>query len=537
MQRHKGHKMEFTIGLNSISSYKRLSYTAWHALAEFVDNSTQSYFDNRESLDRLQGDDALTPLKVSIDYSRKKDSFEGIITITDNAMGMSAEELERAMQVARPPANTTGRSRYGMGLKTAACWMGNKWKVKTKKLGHTVEYRIEVNVDMIANEENELDLIREENRPVHEHYTVVEITDHNQVFHTRTISKIKDFLSSMYREDFRQGILTLSFGEETLSWKLDNENQFLTSREGKLYRKEFRFPVVTEEKGSRYVFGWVGILKSGSRARAGFSVLHAKRVIQGYPDSWRPTSLYGQIQGSNDLINQRLIGEIHLDNFEVSHTKDQIVWLDDEDEQVNIGLRRECGEFREIARQHRKKDDDQRGPTEVMVDTAISQLKNELASKQLRLWVSSDLLLTNDIIRKSKETYVNAVVNKITVTFTAQVTDELLVRGYVEEMSVNDPYLAIDRPTRGKLDVIINKAHLHWYQLKDTDAVLNFLRHCVYDGIAEYRAQDRSALSLEILPDTIKLLKDKLLRIPFEIEQDSLEASIGDDAEEVDSNQ
>jgi hypothetical protein len=39
------------IGLDAINSYKRLDYTAWHALAEFVDNSTQSYFDNREILD------------------------------------------------------------------------------------------------------------------------------------------------------------------------------------------------------------------------------------------------------------------------------------------------------------------------------------------------------------------------------------------------------------------------------------------------------------------------------------------------------
>ena len=533
---YKGHKMEFTIGLNSISSYRRLSYTAWHALAEFVDNSTQSYFENRECLDKLQGDDALTPLTVRIDYSRKKASFEGMLTITDNAMGMSAEDLERAMQVARPPANTMGRSKYGMGLKTAACWMGNKWKVKTKKLGHTVEYGIEVNVDKIANEDNELDLIRNENQPVDEHYTVIEITDHNQVFHTRTISKIKDFLSSMYREDFRRGILTLNWSEETLSWKLDDVNQFLTSRDGKLYRKEFQFPVDTEEKGSRFVHGWVGVLKSGSRARAGFSILHAKRVIQGYPDSWRPTSLYGQIQGSNDLINQRLIGEIHLDNFEVSHTKDQIVWLDDEDEQVNIGLRRECGDFREIARQHRKKENDQRGPTDLMVDTAISQLRNELASKQLSLWLSTDLLLTDDIIKKSKATYVESVVKKIRSTFRAQITSSLLVRAYVEEMSVNDPYLAIDRPTRGELDVIINRAHLHWYQLKDADAVLNFLRHCVYDGIAEYRAQDRSSLSLEILPDTIKLLKDRLLRIPFEIEQDPQDDRVANDEQELNSD-
>lgn len=43
----------FQIGFDAITSYKRLAYTPWHAIAEFVDNSTQSYFNNREQLDEL----------------------------------------------------------------------------------------------------------------------------------------------------------------------------------------------------------------------------------------------------------------------------------------------------------------------------------------------------------------------------------------------------------------------------------------------------------------------------------------------------
>lgn len=39
--------MQIQIGLDVISSYKRLAYTPWYAIAEFVDNSTQSYFDHK----------------------------------------------------------------------------------------------------------------------------------------------------------------------------------------------------------------------------------------------------------------------------------------------------------------------------------------------------------------------------------------------------------------------------------------------------------------------------------------------------------
>lgn len=41
----------FGIGNNTIRSYKRLAYTPWHAIAEFVDNSSQAYFNNKEVLD------------------------------------------------------------------------------------------------------------------------------------------------------------------------------------------------------------------------------------------------------------------------------------------------------------------------------------------------------------------------------------------------------------------------------------------------------------------------------------------------------
>ncbi len=43
---------QLILGFEAIRSYKRLSYDPWSALAEFVDNSTQSYFNNRKVLDQ-----------------------------------------------------------------------------------------------------------------------------------------------------------------------------------------------------------------------------------------------------------------------------------------------------------------------------------------------------------------------------------------------------------------------------------------------------------------------------------------------------
>ena len=43
--------MQLQFGLDAIRNYRRLSYKPWYALAEFVDNSTQSYFNNQSVLD------------------------------------------------------------------------------------------------------------------------------------------------------------------------------------------------------------------------------------------------------------------------------------------------------------------------------------------------------------------------------------------------------------------------------------------------------------------------------------------------------
>ena len=45
--------------------------------------------------------------------------------------------------------------------------------------------------------------------------------------------------------------------------------------------------------------------------------------------------------------------------------------------------------------------------------------------------------------------------------------------------------------------------------------MLNYLRHCTYDGIAEWQAR-RNEAGLD--PDIIKVLKDRMLRLPLEIE-------------------
>ena len=318
----------------------------------------------------------------------------------------------------------------------------------------------------------------------------------------------------MYREDFRKARLRLYWGPEQLVW-VDDPNKFLTDRTGKPYKKDFKFTV-----SRKRVEGWVGILARGSREDAGFSIIHCGRVVRGYPDSWRPESLYGQFQGSNDLVNQRLVGEIHLDEFDVSHTKDDILWLGDQEEKVEDSLKRCCTDYREIANSHRKSRDDSRGPSAIETTTAIDEFKQELTSSEMKDAIKIAVIPPQEVIEESTKSIAASIVKTQQAVFIGAIGGIAVRLFVVLDMSPNDPYLTLDTRNNTELIIIVNQAHPHWSQLKGSEGVLNYLRHCTYDGISEWQCWSKAS---RIDPDTVKLLKDRLLRIPLEIEKHSSE--------------
>ena len=444
-------------------------------------------------------------LTVGIVYDADND---GILRVSDNAMGMSYDELVNALRVGFPPQNSSGRSKFGMGMKTASCWVGNKWTVRTKRLGETVEHRVAVDVNRIASGDNNLGYRSVDGKAEDEHYTVIEITHHNHVFRGRTIGKIKDFLRSIYRQDLRSDWVRIEWQASALEWH-DSDFQFREAPDGSAYKKCFNFEV-----GGKAVSGWVGVLDKGGRSKAGFSILNANRVIRGWPESWRPEAIYG-FEGRNDLINQRLVGEIFLNDFEVSHTKNDILWYGDEQEEVERLLNEECADYVGIARRARNRDDIENGPTDLEVQTAIDGLEQELASSEF-----GDLFTLEDVPPPEA---VRLALGPLRQTASSREPDfrakleasQFEILGFLlSSASVNDPYVVVEATDESRVMIIVNSQHPHWTQLSGSEGVLNYLRHCTYDGVAEWQAR-RKAASLD--PDTIKILKDRMLRLSLEI--------------------
>jgi hypothetical protein len=494
--------IDFEIGLNSISSYRRLAYTPWHAIAEFIDNSTQSYLNHRESLDTQFQSDGST-LDVGIVYDRDQGTF----SIADNAMGMSLEELQSALRVGVPPANPTGRSKYGLGMKTAACWIGDRWTVRTKKLGEPNEYTVTIDVPRIESGDPTLEVQARPAAP-EKHYTVLEITSLNKPWQTRTLGKIRKHLESMYRKDFENLGLVLRWQSQQLGWP-GFEGQLLKNRQGQPYYQDFEFEV----DGCR-VWGWGGILEKGSRSNAGFSMLQNNRVIRGWPDAWRPYAIFGDAR--NDLINQRLVGEIHLDGFDVSHTKDDILWGADQEEQVEKALKTSLNHIVAEARQYRKRDltqDD--GPSDGDVDKAVSVFNEELQSNEMVEQIEFEDIPDAEILQLSSKHISDQVIAHEKPAISAKLGRFNVNVYLVYDLSPNDPYVVLETAKVEDLTIIINFRHPYVRtQIEGEDGVLNYLRHCIYDAVAEAKAR---ALNRPLDSDTVKLFKDQLLRVPFQI--------------------
>ncbi len=499
-------KVRIQFGHENFGNYRRLSYKWWYALAEFVDNSTQSYADNKVALDTQFKIDN-EPLEVHISTG---DDF---IRISDNAMGMDRNDLERALIVGRPPVNNSGRSRYGLGLKTAACWIGDEWTITTSKLGSEERLTVEVNVNDVIAGDVDRD-IQSEPEEKNRHYTRIEISKHNRPLAGRTIGKIKDYLASIYRMDITSDEISLTYNSKNIEWENYKDSDFLSAKDGSIYKQDFIYDIDTD-KGNKVAEGWVGVLKSGSRSKAGFSIFHRKRLIKGYPDSWRPETIFGS-GGRNDLINQRLVGEINLEDFEVSHTKDEINWYRDEEDLVEKGLEEAIKPYIEAARKARKgKLSDEHGPQQFQVDAALRSIEEELISPEfVEKLTLTESIPSEETIAQQNESIIKNIATE-EPNFEATVGNVIVKLFLDANLSPNDPYFVNETQDKNVIMVVVNICHPHWTLLEGENAIVNYLRHCVYDAIAEEKASEKQRLN----SDTVKLLKDHYLRVPFEILQ------------------
>lgn len=312
-----------------LSVLRHLNYKPWFAIAEFIDNAVQSYIANENALTMLLGDEYRLQVDVRVDTAGP-----GQIIITDNAAGISTADFPRAFRAAQVPADRSGLSEFGMGMKSAACWFAESWNVRTKALGEDVERTISFDIRHIVD--NRIESLNTTHREVDSPapFTVVTLRNLHHVPQGRTIGKIKEHLASIYRMFLRDGRLTLTFNGESLAYAscpvlkaipYSSPGVPLAGAEPLEWTKTINLDFGDGQR----VTGFAALREVGSTPYAGFALFRRDRLIEGsYDETYRPSFVFKQ---TNSYPYQRLFGELHVEGFEVSHTKDGFRWEEYED--------------------------------------------------------------------------------------------------------------------------------------------------------------------------------------------------------------
>lgn len=316
-------KVDIRPGVSVLAVLRHLNYKPWFALGEFVDNSVQSFNQNRDALQALEGVDFKLRVDIDIDIAAP-----ARISIKDNAAGILLTDFPRAFRPAAVPPDKSGLSEFGMGMKSAACWFAPRWSVRTSAIGEAVARTVHFDIENIVNDDiHELEIVEQSAQPEH-HFTEVILED---IFHVpvgRTIGKLKEHLTDIYRVFMRDDHFELWFKGERLHY----ESPTILHAP---YFKTKNAPPQTWKKSIEFDFGdgmsvrgFAALREPASTARAGFALFRRGRLIQGSGDEgYRPLFIFGQ---SNSYRYQRLYGELHLNGFEVSHTKDGFRWDENE---------------------------------------------------------------------------------------------------------------------------------------------------------------------------------------------------------------
>jgi hypothetical protein len=481
-------------------TYRHFPYKVWTAVAELVDNSTQSYFDNRKALDKQLKKDG-KPFGVNIYLD--KDMF----SIADNAMGMDLDDLSHAVQLAAPPENTSGRSEFGMGMKTSCCWLGARWSIITKKLGTDTEYTVTIDVAEIAASDAHEIPVTEKKAGIDEHYTRLEIRDLYPRFKSRSLGKTKEYLVQAYRNDVESGDVELWWDSDKLS--PPSVAPLVTEKAGKktTWKKDIGFEV----EGKK-VYGWVSILGDGQRGRskAGFDLYRRGRVIIGRPLGYRPEKAFGEAR--NDRLNQRIYGQVHLNSFDVNHLKDDFLWngLQDKFDDALIAA---CKDYFQFAQDHKVRGEKGEKVAEEVVTASNDEMETELSEEEME-----EQLATIDVIQVSEEPD-PAVLEAKAARLRAQKIEPRQVEVgalrfriyHPKEMAESERYFFRESAQSDEIDIFINDNHPFVITMAtDESSYLMFVRMCIYDAIIEHTLLHRGdSIGQATFPAR---LKDTVLR-------------------------
>lgn len=341
--------VDISPGVGVYAMFPSFNYKPWLAIAEFLDNSVSSFQANRDKLIALHGSNFR--LRLMISYDVDKD----LLVIRDNACGIDTERFAAAFALARPPDDLRFISRYGVGMKAAACWFAREWSVRTTALGEEIERTLNwVTQDIIDGRVTEL-MPTVKKVAKDDHYTVITLKN---LIHPpnapRTAAKIKEFLPNIYREFMRDGEVELIWNGEELT--VEQFEVLVAPPQWDLTQPDrtWEEAVTLQMPDGRTINGRVFLLRKMKRKYTALNLFWHNRLILGNIDpNHRPSQLFGAV---NSFETGRLCVELHMDDYEPTVDKIGFKFQDNESQLEHIidELKRQGSQLFRQARDYRE---------------------------------------------------------------------------------------------------------------------------------------------------------------------------------------
>ncbi len=360
-------KMEMSNAI--ISTFKNNNYNMATALSEYIDNSTQSFFDHYDELSKVNG-------KPRIDIILDKTGDRQSLYIKDNAFGMEPSVLLESLDIGKL-LKKSSRNEFGMGLKTSSFWFCSEWSIYTKTLGSDVVHYVNVKEEEAVKDGYEF-VVKEMSPQLFEYKsgTIIDLRvfQKNRRIQKSSLVALLNQLAIVYRRDIvdkgleircalkekvKGEIKYVDLGAEARKEVIE-QKYFDTLDElkpiywndpeaieidGVKIEEEFSITVNGDDGEVFNAKGKALYLKNTDRKIAGMVFVRNDRVIEGgYDnDSYKPKQLFG---AGNSFQSLRLFIVVNVEsNWPVTQQKDKL--------QVSDTMKEEI--FEQISKQVEKK--------------------------------------------------------------------------------------------------------------------------------------------------------------------------------------
>jgi hypothetical protein len=285
---------KFVIEPGFIRVLKNMDNKIHYALGEFVDNSIQSYLDNKEQLENeIPGYKPYVKINVT----------ETSITIEDNCGGIAKKDEIRAFSLALHNPDEVGIGTFGMGMKISACWFSDTWTVESKNINETESKLWTVNVPEISVNPG-MDIGPEKKPNSGRSFTKIELTNCRSQCIPRTggVTQLKNHIADIYRWFILDDKVNFYYNDVLLDYKLPHIKEMplysdqAAQRKGEdvVIRKWVseipKLSLGENENGELWIKGLVYLRKhSAGKNQKGFSIFWKNRLLEGMVgNTWMP---------------------------------------------------------------------------------------------------------------------------------------------------------------------------------------------------------------------------------------------------------